>query len=126
MNNKIIKISILVPCFLFLVSSSVAFAQEDGSINLPQEEVQEADIFNFVPQLLVKLFADKIEQYAPNNGENMSQTLLLLKRASERVNEFMEQRIGVGLNATLTYIGNTFVWILEFIIRLVRLGMSYL
>lgn len=58
--------------------------------------------------------------------ENVSQGLSWLKSVSDRINIFMEQYTGIGLKKTLLYVGNAFIWIFEFAIRLIRLGLSYL
>lgn len=127
---------IAVIAFVSLTAPYSAAAQQP-----PESTTTPTDIFSIIPQPFIELFetVNRIQidfsryeivrraaDYLPRTGKDASGILNRITNGFNRIDDFISQYIGVGLRNILVAAGNAFIWILEFIIRLIRLGMSYL
>jgi len=75
--------------------------------------------------VLNKIFS-RASTEAQNISSNPAGLISWFKNLWERINIWLENNIGVSLREIIRAVVNVFIWILEFIIKLVKQGLSVL
>lgn len=121
---------------LFLTLPVLVFAV--SGICLAQNENQRLD---FIPKPLIELFnifsnweidfskvplINKIPEYLPRSGEGIGQSFQWLTRGLNNFNEWSKAHIGLNIVLIIKKVGEFFVWALEGIVSLLKIGLSYM
>jgi hypothetical protein len=101
-----------------------------------------AEIKGFaVPQPLIDLFnifsnwkidfskipiINKIPGYLPNSGEDIGRSFQWLAGGLNNFNNWLTNHIGLNILLIIKKAGEFFVWALEALVNLLRLGLSYM
>lgn len=126
MRTKILFLTL--PVFVFAVSG-ICLAQ-NGNQGL-----------DFIPKPLIELFnifsnwkidfskvplINKIPEYIPRSGEDIGYSFRQLTGGLDKFNEWSKTHIGLNIVLIIKKIGEIFVWALEGIAKLLKIGLSYL
>lgn len=121
---------------LFLTLPILVFAF--SGICLAQNESQN---LNFIPQPLIDLFnifsnwkidfsrvplINRIPGYLPRSGEDVGQSFQWLSGGLSNFNNWLTSHIGLNVFLVIKKVGEFFVWTLEFLVKLLKIGLSYL
>lgn len=121
---------------LFLTLPILVFAV--SGICLAQNENQS---LNFIPKPLIELFnifsnwkidfskvplINKIPEYIPRSEEDISRSLQWFTGGFDNFNNWLTSHIGLNILLVIRKVGEFFVWALEGIAKLLRIGLSYM
>lgn len=119
---------------LFLTLPVLVFAV--SGICLAQNENQG---LNFIPKPLIELFnifsnwkidfskvplINKIPEYIPRSREGIGQSFQWLTRGLDNFNNWMVSNIGLNVILVIKKVGEFFIWALEAIAKLLKIGLS--
>jgi len=121
--------------FIGLVFYSTAGAQGliPGAPNVNIENILPGparDLLNMAEKIHIDVsripIVNKFIQSIQSSDFQSGDFIRSLENVWERLNAWLEQNIGVSLKEIIRGIGNLFVWIFEFIVNLIKAGISHL
>lgn len=120
-----------------LVLSAALAAQLTDVRNIPSAE----KVFTVIPQPLYELFdaarninlnlgdnaaTRRILEFLPRSGEDIGRDLGTAGEFLDRANSWFEENVGFRITQLFRLVGNVFIWVLEGIAELIRIGISYI
>lgn len=121
---------------LFLTLPILVFAV--SGICLAQNENQS---LNFIPKPLIELFnifsnwkidfsripvINRIPEYLPRSGEDIGRSFQWLGGGLDNFNNWLTSHIGLNILLVIKKVGEFFIWTLEFLVRLIKIGLSFI
>jgi len=126
-----IKHSYCLIIFLAVFFFPFATGAQEQNFNIPESVPKPViELFNTVSKIHIDFsqyeIFKKAADYVPKNGEDVSNITNQITNGFNNLDNIMRNHIGVGLKNILEATGNIFIWILEFVVKIIKLGLSYL
>jgi hypothetical protein len=126
MRTKILFLTLLI--LIFAVSGSCLAQNENQTQNfIPQPLI---DLFNIFSNWKIDFsripLINKIPEYLPRSGEDVGRSFQRLSGGLSNFNNWLTSHIGLNVILVIKKVGEFFVWALEFLVKLIKIGLSYL
>jgi len=128
-----IKIFIILISFIIILSLPIKVLGEETSSssffppikNLPEPVI---DLFQSFSKIKLNINNKNNIPVLQNNTQEFSPEKIRgeIKSFWQKVNIWIQEKLGINLKEIVKFIGNLFILIFEFIIKLIKTGISYL
>lgn len=124
MKKHLLLITLLI--ILIMASAKTSLAEIKG-FAVPQPLI---DLFNIFSNWKIDFskipIINKIPGYLPNSGEDIGRSFQWLAGGLNNFNNWLTNHIGLNILLIIKKAGEFFVWALEALVNLLRLGLSYM